>query len=250
MDIYVQSFLNIGEAKVMVRKEMQVTAKQVKRGLIGVTTRERLTNSTLVINEAGEKVLLFLKSYISQEMIANLTEDVRREKFMTMAKKKKETSRGDVQGVYFGRWEELGQGSYHWTLSTKKEEGKRFIYRNSKVWTRAARALKWLDPQCYEEVQKGKHSLFGRVFSFAVVNLQCKFKLHRDYRDYKWCCIMPFGEFQGGEVELPFLGIEVQAKAGDVLFIRSSKSWHSVKENTGKRGSVVLTTHCNVLQEK
>ena len=139
MDIYVQSFLNIGEAKVMVRKKMQVTAKQVKRGLIEVTTRERLTNSTLVINKAGEKVLLFLKSYISQEMIANLTEDVKREKFMTMAKKKKETSRGDVQGVYFGRWEEFGHpGSYHWTPSTKKEEGKRFIYRNSKVWIRAA----------------------------------------------------------------------------------------------------------------
>jgi hypothetical protein len=77
-----------------------------------------------------------------------------------------------------------------------------------------------------------------------LVGLCCK--MHVDKRDTSdgWVADMAFGDFDGGLLEVPQLGMQFQLRQGDVIFMRSGLLWHGVSETTrGKRFGMVLFTH-------
>jgi hypothetical protein len=78
----------------------------------------------------------------------------------------------------------------------------------------------------------------------VLIGLCCG--LHRDSLDkvHGWAADMAFGEFEGGFLQVPQLGIQFNLRPGDVLFMRSAILQHSVSPVTsGERFGTVLFTH-------
>lgn len=79
--------------------------------------------------------------------------------------------------------------------------------------------------------------------------LECN--AHRDVRDREdgWVADLAFGDFEGGHLQLPHLGVEIRLRPGDALFLRSNLLWHAVGEVTrGQRYATVLFTHGKFLE--
>jgi len=77
-------------------------------------------------------------------------------------------------------------------------------------------------------------------FSGLVVNLCVSTDGHRDLKDKRICVVIPFGEWEGGEICLYELGLVIKLKAGDILIFPSCDITHFNLHFFGLRGSLVL----------
>ena len=71
-------------------------------------------------------------------------------------------------------------------------------------------------------------------------------EIHKDTNDIMdgWVADMAWGDFDGGNLEVQGLGLQVDLKQGDVLFMRSRMLAHAVGEVTrGMRYATVMFTH-------
>jgi hypothetical protein len=79
-----------------------------------------------------------------------------------------------------------------------------------------------------------------RPFAGVVLNFCVSTRGHRDFID-KWICVViPFGEWEGGDICFYELGLVIDLKPGHILIFRSSEITHFNLHFTGKRGSLVL----------
>ena len=71
---------------------------------------------------------------------------------------------------------------------------------------------------------------------------------HVDVNDFKggYCVVTCWGDFEGGNLEFPELGISIALRPRDVIFFKSSHLSHGTSAVKGIRCSIVLTTHANV----
>ena len=77
--------------------------------------------------------------------------------------------------------------------------------------------LRLFDPELAEIIQK--IPLFYRIFGLFFIgfwNVTNISKLHKDLKDLRWCAAIPFGEFEGGMLDLKFLNTTVHVKRGDI----------------------------------
>ena len=58
--------------------------------------------------------------------------------------------------------------------------------------------------------------------------------------DKRICIVIPFGEWQGGEICIYELGLVIKLKAGDILVFPSWRFTHFNLHFCGLRGSLVL----------
>ena len=98
-----------------------------------------------------------------------------------------------------------------------------------------------------ECVNYSPHSF--RLFTYAAVNVTSTSKEHWDNKDYKWCCIIPLGDFEGGAIRFPELKVDIHVKQGDLLIFKSRKLLHKALPALGKKSSIVLTNHRSVLRK-
>jgi predicted 2-oxoglutarate/Fe(II)-dependent dioxygenase YbiX len=75
------------------------------------------------------------------------------------------------------------------------------------------------------------------------VNLCACTPAHRDKGDLRLCVVMPFGDFEGGELVLYESRLVIAAKAGDIIIFPSCSVTHFNLHFVGERGSLVLHTH-------
>ncbi len=71
-------------------------------------------------------------------------------------------------------------------------------------------------------------------------------EVHRDRKDFGLTCLVPWGQYTGGNLVLVQLGLKIVLKPGDVFFFRSALIAHQVEEVVGMRGVLTLFTHANV----
>ena len=64
--------------------------------------------------------------------------------------------------------------------------------------------------------------------------------MHRDQSDKRICVVIPFGDWEGGDICLYELGLVVKLRPGDVLVFPSCHITHFNLHFTGFRGSLVL----------
>ncbi|KAI9769841.1 MAG: hypothetical protein M1840_003835 [Geoglossum simile] len=71
---------------------------------------------------------------------------------------------------------------------------------------------------------------------------------HKDISDIKdgYVAMVCFGDFCGGEFIVPELGLKLDFKPGDVIFLRSAVLEHFVAPFDGQRSSIVYFTHGNL----
>jgi hypothetical protein len=77
-------------------------------------------------------------------------------------------------------------------------------------------------------------------FGGLVLNLGVATDGHRDVGDKRLCVVIPFGEWDGGELCLFEAGIVVQMKAWDFIVFPSADITHFNLHFSGRRASVVL----------
>lgn len=83
-----------------------------------------------------------------------------------------------------------------------------------------------------------KRACFQRVV--LIRNLAAQ--PHKDTSDYKdgWVGMCCWGDFTGGHLVIPILGIQLQFKPGDIVFFRSTLLEHYVLPFEGERNSLVF----------
>ncbi|KAJ7823638.1 hypothetical protein B0H14DRAFT_3730063 [Mycena olivaceomarginata] len=77
-------------------------------------------------------------------------------------------------------------------------------------------------------------------FGGFVLNLRVSTSAHRDHGDKKLCVVIPFGQFQGGQLCLYEIGLKFDLRLGDVLIFPSCDLTHFNMHFSGKRGTLVL----------
>jgi hypothetical protein len=73
-----------------------------------------------------------------------------------------------------------------------------------------------------------------------VVNFCVSTDGHRDWSDNRLCVIVPFGNWEGGEIVLHELGLVIKMHSGDALAFPSCNITHFNLHFTGLRGSLVF----------
>jgi hypothetical protein len=204
--------------------------------------------------QSSEKTpsVLFLKNYLPMEWVDRLASDIWSPSFTSLARSRGDDSRGTQRTVDLGVWLQRGRRTFHQTPATQTKRGKQFIHDHSKVWESIRWVMQTIDRKYIQEINQSRHKAeFGGVFSFAVVNIDNTTNSHRDVKDFKWCCVIPLGHFTGGGLYLPYLGIELAAKPTDIILFLSHELWHQAKEVlSGQRGSIVLTNHTTVVNDR
>jgi hypothetical protein len=76
-----------------------------------------------------------------------------------------------------------------------------------------------------------------------------KVGIHKDKGDVKdgWVAMICCGEFEGGDLCIPGLGLKLQHRPEDVVFLRSSLLEHFVSDFDGSRTSLVFFSHENLI---
>jgi hypothetical protein len=69
--------------------------------------------------------------------------------------------------------------------------------------------------------------------------------LHRDIKDYGLSCLVPWGEYEGGDLVLVQLGMKMELKPGDAFFFCSCEIVHDIEEQKSFRGIVTLFSLAN-----
>ena len=72
---------------------------------------------------------------------------------------------------------------------------------------------------------------------------------HIDRDDCHGCFVVPFGDYEGGEISFPHLAQTVRLSAGDCMWFDSSQLvHHNFAVSTGTRFSMVFATHTQVMR--
>jgi hypothetical protein len=74
---------------------------------------------------------------------------------------------------------------------------------------------------------------------------------HYYYKDEPegYCCVVPLGDFSGGELVFREHKLRFSIKPGDIIFFHFRNMIHENLEFTGERYSLVFTTHHNMFTE-
>jgi predicted 2-oxoglutarate/Fe(II)-dependent dioxygenase YbiX len=76
-----------------------------------------------------------------------------------------------------------------------------------------------------------------------AVNYNITTKFHIDLSDEGMCVIVPVGEWEGGELIIPQLGIKINLVKGQVVMMRSSLLVHGNYIARGFRIGLVFFSH-------
>lgn len=77
-------------------------------------------------------------------------------------------------------------------------------------------------------------------FAGFVFNINACSAAHRDSKDFTVCAVVPFGDFEGGELVFWELGIVLQLRGADIVTFRSERLTHFNLHYIGMRGSLVF----------
>lgn len=110
--------------------------------------------------------------------------------------------------------------------------------------------MKYYFPEFQDEIAKTKDSLPGcetpmnSPFLGFVVNVNAKCKPHRDTGDSTLynCIVLPFGNFEGGEIVFKELGLVIKVTSGIMCSFLSQRITHWNLEVEGERYSLVCHT--------
>jgi hypothetical protein len=101
-------------------------------------------------------------------------------------------------------------------------------------------------PEEYKKIEAYCRSLsFGDLpvshpFAGLVINFCVSTDAHRDWIDKLLCVVIPFGDWEDGEIVLYELGLVIKLKPGDILIFPSCDITHFNLHFSGLRGSIVL----------
>jgi hypothetical protein len=119
-----------------------------------------------------------------------------------------------------------------------------------------------LDPVHYHDAEELKRRLSEMYPGYEAIALldnlvydgrevlwNVRSQLHSDRQDpvFSWAILCIFGDFKGGYLYMPNLGLRIRMEPGDIVFIKGRVLRHEVEEwSGGQRISVPHFTHTSV----
>jgi hypothetical protein len=140
------------------------------------------------------------------------------------------------------------------TKHSNKIAGKIWENENKPLWKLLNIIFKMEQPEMYDafnNVELPKRT-FG-AWAGCALNADIPeegVSTHNDPQDCRsgYCWVIPFGDFQsGGELVFPELKVTIPLFAGDLVYFKSYELQHGIRKFKGKRKSVIMYMHNNIL---
>jgi hypothetical protein len=138
-----------------------------------------------------------------------------------------------------------------------------FLQANAALLKYVSNQLRLLSPELYNRYTSidkhltGDQRRLGGAWHGVAINRQIgsddELKAHKDWKDVRkgLNCVIPWGEYSGGELTMHNLKIRWQLRPTDVLFFAGSIISHGVEDVTkGIRNSLDLFTHASSIKWK
>ena len=238
-------------ATIHLRISFYVTEPEAQSGLFNrrsfYKTPLVMRGNAVLVDESLEVLCRLFSQTIPEKLTAQLETSAQKHKHLILDKcYKTDDVRGPHVTVRFGCYIKRG-GSGSIRVSENNEILKEFLEENKTLWIFVSVLLCLFDPELAEIIQKIPlfYRIFG-LFSIGFWNVTNISKLHRDLKDLRWCAAIPFGEFEGGMLDLKFLNTTVHVKRGDICF-KSKDLFHNLSEVFGNRQVMILTNHAAVV---
>eukprot|EP01113_Clastostelium_recurvatum_P004849 TRINITY_DN1214_c0_g1_i2.p1 TRINITY_DN1214_c0_g1~~TRINITY_DN1214_c0_g1_i2.p1 ORF type:complete len:377 (+),score=66.97 TRINITY_DN1214_c0_g1_i2:85-1215(+) len=171
--------------------------------------------------------------------------------------------RGPMKCAHLGLWQKYAKEAY-WIKGFEQPEAIKVTNDTEPIWRFISDLYQAWNPGCHDYfcsaaeqrfpiAPEGVKDMPFGAFALLVHNWfeeQRGCEWHLDVNDLPdgYCATVCYGDFEGGEVEFPELGIALKLEPGDVLFFKSAMLTHGNAPVTrGIRRSIVLTTHANVI---
>jgi hypothetical protein len=210
-----------------------------------------LTTTKTITNNLGEPVGFILHNQLPIHILHNLATDIQQIQHPIV--QLQVDSQGTQQTLKLGHYLERGgqgrilQSKFHLT-----ETGQQLQKKYTHLWNFISLIARSYDPSYFETLEQIPEDFrtLG-IFSLFICNLIAPSDIHRDCKDYKWCFLFLFGNFEESGIYLYYLNLYVKLQPGDLFILNSHDIWHKAdtyvqKNNT--RFSGILTTHNGLLQ--
>jgi hypothetical protein len=217
------------------------------RGSIYKTTIS-LSGNSCIVDSSGAVLIRLLSGIVPEHLLDILEQSASKHQQQVSKQSMVNDIRGQHACVTFGSYVERGGSGKIWTVKDHPscrgflEEihavGQFVSDLFSKVCVEVASDVAYV-PEEYK--------LWAAV-SLLFWNASNISKSHVDVRDLQWSLVLPFGDFTGGEIDLPYLNAIVKARRGDIYLINSNKVFHKVNESGPNRQALVFTNHRSVVQ--
>jgi hypothetical protein len=209
-----------------------------------------LTTTKTITNSLGDPVAFILHNQLPTTTLHNLATDVQQ---LQIPINPQSDSRGTQQTLKLGHYlERGGQGRILQSKFHQTETGRQLQHKYSELWNFISLIAKTYDPTYFDMLQQIPEAFRSLgIFSLFVCNTIPPNNIHRDCKDYKWCFVFLFGNFEESGIYLYYLNLYIKLKPGDLFILNSHEIWHKADTGIQKnqtRFSGILTTHNGLLQ--
>lgn len=201
----------------------------------------------------GRTIILLLKNVLPEKLISGLELVANIAKPIVLQRNSDNSVGSAIRGkhaaVRFGSIIERG-GSGKIRISKDNTLLRDMIEKNQVLWNLIGVIFALLCPNKAQIMLTVPSELriFGGMFTAAYWNLEPAYRLHRDTKDWRWCCAIAFGDFRSGLLDFPIINTSVDLKKLDLCFFWSKKAFHTVLEADITRQTFILTNHTAVIQ--
>jgi len=144
-----------------------------------------------------------------------------------------------------GSWRERSK-TVEVTADSKLGGVETWLEKNQKLFKSVSAVFKRTWPKLYAHYHRISAEAPLKVGAWSTVAINSAARLvHTDTKDYKdgYCWVVPFGDFEGGELYFPDLNITIKMAPQMLVAFQSFNLKHGVNPFTGSRYSLVFYQH-------
>jgi hypothetical protein len=203
-------------------------------------------DSVIVKSIRGDTLVKVFRSALNVELINVLFDSTN--ELLKYLEGDEDNKRIIREVFHFGHWRD-NMVDIQETKTMKFEESKEWIRSNRELWNFLNLLFFHELPELYEDYLSVNFSprYFGAWATCALNGVMdpSGMGMHTDERDYRngFCWVVPFGDFEGGELVFPDIKVCLEMFPGDIVYFRSCDLNHFVNPFTGNRKSLVLFSH-------
>ena len=188
-----------------------------------------------------------LKQVVPEYMMLKLERAAERHR-QKLLRKQVVNSRRKYASVVFGSYIERGGSGSIWTYKNR-EECKGFMEEIDEIGKFMNALFMLLCPEITHAVAQipDRYKLWLAI-SLLYWNVSNISKTHRDVLDLDYSLVLPFGNFDQGDVVFTYLNATLQARRGDIYLICSNKVYHNIEREGPERQALVFCNHAAVVK--
>jgi hypothetical protein len=197
-----------------------------------------------VTDVSGEEVIR-LFNLVLKEKKNTLLRQAGNTYFQAVKPKMQKTDRGFMAAKHLAFWRKSALRTYI-SRDFRNKHAQKFVRHTRVIWKIIGSLFEAWKPDLYKVYKEAAQMNFPKDLPPGIEALPFDVWAMLVH-NCGYCALICYGDFIGGELIFPELGIALKLQPGDVIFFKSAQLTHCNGPVTGLRRSVVLTTHNNVI---